>query len=249
MSFGKRLRERRLELGMSQGELARQLGVTSAAISNYESGQNAVREEVLLRLFRVLDVDPNYLYQDSLTGKSFTCSVEEKSLVIKYRALTTVGRQALHSVVDALGAYQSEMESFAPPAEVRQIPLYSCPAAAGYAAPVFGEDFEYIDVTGEVPNGADLAVRIQGDSMEPVIADGSVVYVNRDPLQNGDVGIFCVDGEMLCKQFVRDKLGMVYLFSLNRERADADVVLPPSSGRSMVCIGRVLLSVRPPIPQ
>ena len=249
MSFGKRLRERRLELGMSQGDLARQLGVTSAAVSNYESGQNAVREEVLLKMFRVLDVDPNYLYQDSLTGKSFNCSVEEKSLVMKYRALSTVGRQALHSVADAMGAYQADMEALAPPAEIRQIPLYSCPAAAGYAAPVFGEDFEYIDVTGQVPHGADLAVRIQGDSMEPVIADGSVVYVNRDPLQNGDVGIFCVDGEMLCKQFVRDALGMVYLFSLNRKRSDADVVLPPSSGRSMVCIGRVLLSARPPIPQ
>ena len=249
MSFGKRLRERRLELGMSQGDLARRLGVSSAAVSNYESGQNAVREDVLLKMFLVLDIDPNYLYQDSLTGKSFTCSVEEKSLVMKYRTLTTVGRQALHSVVDALGAYQSDMESMAPPAEIRQIPLYSCPAAAGYAAPVFGEDFEYIDVTGEVPHGADLAVRIQGDSMEPVITDGSVVYVNRDPLVNGDVGIFCVDGEMLCKQFVRDALGMVYLFSLNRKRADADVVLPPSSGRTMVCIGRVLLPVRPPIPQ
>lgn len=249
MSFGKRLRERRRELGMSQGELALRLGVTAAAVSNYESGQNAVREEVLLKMFQVLDVDPNYLYQDSLTGKSFNCSVEEKSLVMKYRALSTVGRQALHSVADAMGAYQADMEALAPPAEIRQIPLYSCPAAAGYAAPVFGEDFEYIDVTGEVPHGADLAVRIQGDSMEPVIVDGSVVYVNRDPLQNGDVGIFCVDGEMLCKQFVRDALGMVYLFSLNRKRSDADVVLPPSSGRSMVCIGRVLLSARPPIPQ
>ena len=249
MSFGKRLRERRIELGMSQGDLARQLGVSSAAVSNYESGQNAVREDVLLKMFRVLDTDPNYLYQDSLTGKSFTCSVEEKSLVMKYRALSSVGRQALHSVVDALGAYQSDLEALFPAAEVRQIPLYSCPAAAGYAAPVFGEDFEYIDVTGEVPHGADLAVRIQGDSMEPVIADGSVVYVNRDPLQNGDVGIFCVDGEMFCKQFVRDALGMVYLFSLNRARADADVVLPPSSGRSLVCIGRVLLPARPPVPQ
>ena len=249
MSFGKRLRERRIEMGMSQGDLARRLGVSAAAVSNYESGQNAVREDVLLRLFRVLDTDPNYLYQDSIPPRNFICTVDEKSLVMKYRALSTVGRQALHSVVDAMGAYQADMEALAPPAEIRQIPLYSCPAAAGYAAPVFGEDFEYIDVTGKVPQGADMAVRIQGDSMEPVISDGSVVYVNRDPLQNGDVGIFCVDGEMLCKQFVRDALGMVYLFSLNRKRADADVVLPPSSGRTMVCLGRVLLPVRPPIPQ
>ena len=79
-------------------------------------------------------------------------------------------------------------------------------------------------------------------------ADGSVVYVNRDPMENGDVGIFSVDGEMLCKQYVRDKLGMVYLFSLNRKRADADVLMPPSSGRNIVCLGRVLLPSRPPIP-
>ena len=247
MSFGKRLRDRRIELKMSQSELAKALGVTAAAVSNYESGQNAVREDVLLKLFRVLDVDPNYLYQDSITTRAFTCSVEEKTLITKYRALSTLGRQTLHTVANALGAYQEDLESVAPPVETRQIPLYFCPAAAGYASPVFGEDFEYIDVTGDVPPAADLAVRIQGDSMEPFIADGSVVYVNRDPLENGDVGIFCVDGEMLCKQYVRDPLGMVYLFSLNRARSDADVVLPRSSGRTLLCMGRVLLPNRPPV--
>ena len=72
-------------------------------------------------------------------------------------------------------------------------------------------------------------MRIQGDSMEPYILDGSIAYVNRDPLSNGDVGIFCVDGAMLCKQYVRDRLGIVYLFSLNRERADADVDRRPKA--------------------
>lgn len=248
MSIGQRLKQRRQELGLSQKELALRLGVSPAAVSNYESGQNAVREDVLVKLFAVLDVDPNYLYQDAYSGGGFPVSVEEKTLVLKYRALSATGRQTLHAVADAMAAYQAELETAAPAAEVRQIPLYRCPAAAGLAAPVFGEDFDYIDVTGDVPRGADLAVRIQGDSMEPYIADGSVVYVNRDPLAVGDVGIFCVDGEMLCKQYVRDGLGMVYLFSLNRARADADVVLPPSSGRSMACFGRVLLPVKPPIP-
>ena len=247
MSVGTRLRQRRTELGMSQMELAAKLGVTPSTISNYENGQNAVREDILLRLFQVLDMEPNYLYQDAYTGSGFPVSVEEKSLIVKYRSLTAVGRRTLHSVADALCTYQEDLD--APAADIRQIPLYRSPAAAGLAAPVFGEDFDYIDVTGDVPRGADFAVRIQGDSMEPFIRDGSVAYVNRDPLAVGDVGIFCVDGEMLCKQYVRDNaLGMVYLFSLNRKRADADVLLPPSSGRSMVCFGRVLLPSRPPIP-
>ena len=59
MSFGQRLRDRRKELGISQGQLAKSLGVSVAAVSNYENGLNAVREEVLLRMLRALDVDPN----------------------------------------------------------------------------------------------------------------------------------------------------------------------------------------------
>lgn len=54
-----------------------------------------------------------------------------------------------------------------------------------------------------------------------------MVYVNREPLQTGDVGIFCVDGGMFCKQYDQDDGGIVHLYSLNRSRADADVVLTP----------------------
>lgn len=257
MSFGQRLRERRKELGISQGALAKALGVSLSAVSNYENDLNAMRDEVLVKAFEALDVEPNYLFQDSFSGESFTCSVEEQKLVRKYRTLRLAGRQAVQSVADSLCTCQQELEAERdaeialerPAPEVRQIPLYRSPAAAGYASPVFGDDFDYIEVTGEVPQGAEFAVHIQGDSMQPYIQDGDVVYVNRDPLTSGDVGIFCVDGEMLCKQYVRDRLGIVYLFSLNRRRSDADVVLPRDSGRTMVCFGRVLLSKRPNPPR
>lgn len=126
-------------------------------------------------------------------------------------------------------------------------PAVPQPGGGGLCGPVFGEDFDYLPVEGDVPAGAEFAVRIQGDSMAPYIADGSVVYVNRDPLRQGDVGIFCVDGEMVCKQYRKDPLGTVYLFSLNRARADADVVLTASSGRTLVCFGRVIVHA-PPLP-
>ena len=110
---------------------------------------------------------------------------------------------------------------------------------------MFGEDFDSIAVTDEVPQAAEFAVRIQGDSMTPYIPDGSVVYVNRDPLGPGDVGIFCVDGEMFCKQYYKDPAGIVYLFSLNRARADADQILLPGSSRGLACFGRVMLHALP----
>lgn len=248
MSFGQRLRQRREELHMSRQELAHLLGVSVSAIGNYETGQNAVREDVLLRLFHVLDVDPNYLYQDAFQGTGFLCSAREETLVRRFRELSSAGRQTVEALMDNLHAIQAEQEKVAPPSQPREIPLYRSPAAAGYASPVFGEDYDLIAVEGDVPAGAEFAVRIQGDSMEPWLHDGGRAYVNHDPLQSGDVGIFCVDGEMLCKQYYRDPLGMVYLFSLNRARSDADVVLPRDSGRSFVCLGRVMLSRKPSLP-
>lgn len=41
--------------------------------------------------------------------------------------------------------------------------------------------------------------------------------------------LICVDGGTVYKQYYRDPLGIVYLFSLNRKRSDADVVLTPAA--------------------
>lgn len=247
MKFGERLQRRREELKMSRQELAALLGISVSAVGNYETGVSFPKEPVLLRLFDCLKAEPNLLFQDSFSGGKQVLTSQERTLLERYRGLSLTGRETVSSVVDALCAYRDEVEQSRPAAETRQIPLYCSPAAAGYAAPAFGEDFDYIPVTGEVPPTAAFAVRIQGDSMEPYIADNSVVYVNRDPLAAGDVGIFCVDGGMLCKQYYRDPLGTVFLFSLNRSRSDMDVVLTAGSGRTLVSFGRVMMR-RLPLP-
>ena len=93
---------------------------------------------------------------------------------------------------------------------------------------------------------ADFAVRIDGDSMEPYIHDGDTVLVQRAPIENGDIGMFFVDGDMKCKQYCKDNFGNVYLISLNRSRADADVTVSASSGITLCCFGKVLLERRIP---
>ncbi len=100
--------------------------------------------------------------------------------------------------------------------KTRVIPLYLTPAAAGYASPALEEDYE--DYAVDASCKADFAVRIDGDSMEPVIHDGSVALVCREPIENGDVGMFFIDGDMKCKQYCRDNYGNIYLLSINRAR-------------------------------
>ena len=240
MSFGQQLRKRREELKISRSQLADLLGVTKSAIGNYETGVSTPKEEVLLKLFDALQVEPNYLYRDSFRFREEKgLSSHEQWLLEQYRALPTAGQQAVSHLLEDLARWPGRRS--APVAERRQIPLYFSPAAAGYAAPILGDDFDYLPEEVPVPAGTEFAVRIQGDSMQPYIQDHSVVYVSRETMKNGDVGIFCVDGEMLCKQYLRQDDGSVWLLSLNRARADADVYLAPGSGRNLVCFGRVLM--------
>ena len=245
MSLGKRMQGCREALGLSQVALAKLLGVSQSTVGNYEADISFPKEEVLLRLFDCLESDPNTLFRDSFRFGADVLTHSERQMLEQYRGLSPKGRETVRSVVSALCAYRDDLEAGKTDREPRIIPLYRSPAAAGYAAPVFGEDFDSISVTDEVPQSAEYAVRIQGDSMAPHIPDGSVVYVNRDPLGPGDVGIFCVDGDMFCKQYYKDPAGVVYLFSLNRARADADVVLMPGSSRGLVCFGRVIMHALP----
>lgn len=102
MSFGEQLRKRREELGISRAELADRLGVSRSAIGNYETGVSAPKEEVLLRLFDALGVDPNYLYRDAYRANGGIRSDEEQALLESYRRLSLAGRQTVHTMVRAL---------------------------------------------------------------------------------------------------------------------------------------------------
>ena len=87
MSIGKQMRLRREELGLSRAELAKELGVSPSAISNYENGVSSPKEDILLKLFNALRIDPNYLYRDFFRVEAPDFSHEEHELIAQYRAL------------------------------------------------------------------------------------------------------------------------------------------------------------------
>lgn len=67
MSFATRLRQAREQSGLTQQDLAEKLGVTKSAIGNYENGVSSPKWDVLLKIFDILQVEPNFLYQDSFS--------------------------------------------------------------------------------------------------------------------------------------------------------------------------------------
>lgn len=131
----------------------------------------------------------------------------------------------------------------------RYIPRYSTPSAAGYSVPLDGDDFEMILVDDTVPADADFAVGIQGNSMSPYIHDGDTVYVKKDcDLSVGDVGIFCVDGAMYCKQYYIDDNKNLILVSANPRLRHTNVFVDADSASEVRCYGRVLLDFKVNLP-
>lgn len=59
--FRQRLRELRLEKGLRQIDVANGIGVTLRAICNYEAGTREPSLDMLIKICRFLETDPNYI--------------------------------------------------------------------------------------------------------------------------------------------------------------------------------------------
>lgn len=89
-----------------------------------------------------------------------------------------------------------------------------------------------------IPKGADFGIRISGHSMEPMVSDGSTVFVKQTmTVQSGRVGVFVLNGESFCKQLIVDREKQeVRLHSLNPDYAD--IIVTPAD--TLITIGQVL---------
>jgi phage repressor protein C with HTH and peptisase S24 domain len=115
----------------------------------------------------------------------------------------------------------------------RLVRLYDLPASAGTGSYTDSDDYEEIEVPeDEVPTGTDYCVRVSGDSMEPRYHDGQLVFVRQtEIIDEGDVGIISLNGDVYIKQLGRGKL-----VSLNA--AYAPIVV--GDGDTLRVFGRVL---------
>jgi transcriptional regulator with XRE-family HTH domain len=97
VNIGNRTRNRREALGLTQDELAREVGVTPQHVSRIESGLNAPSLDLLVKISRKLGVTADYL----LTGEeSPSMDVDE---AIRSRAgLSPTAKRTLITLVREL---------------------------------------------------------------------------------------------------------------------------------------------------
>ena len=253
------LKALRESLGMTQAEFGESVGVAKSTYNNYETGARGPKSDFWIAVAQRYGVTIDYLMgfsddpKKTSEAKNAPSDLSEEALHVArdYEGLDRHGRNMTKIVITEEQKRMVEERRRRETGEAelqgtRIIPLYYTPAAAGMTSPAVGEDFDYIEISNDAPRNADFAVKIDGDSMEPYIMDGSIVYVNREPLENGDVGIFYVDGDMLCKQYYKDDAGNVRLLSLNRARHDADRFISARGDDTVLTYyGRVILPRRP----
>lgn len=255
MGFNDNLKSIRCGAGITQKSLSEKIGVTTVTIGNWERGVRQPSFELLSKLADALNTSI-----DALLGRGHQSF--EIEFLQKYRKLDEHGRRLVALVCDTelerVDKISSKVIEFHSKEHVRRyhrnrgryIPFYLTPPAAGVSASMDSEDCEMLLVDESVPDEADYAVRISGDSMKPYIQDGETVFVKEtQELYDGDIAIFCVDGAMYCKQYYVDKENNLHLLSANPRRVNTNICIDVESTSSVKCCGKVLLDAEISLPE
>lgn len=226
--IGDKIRERRLELGMTQLEIAELTGIKKNTISNYENNVSAPNENNIFKLMEVLKCDANYLFEwDRVEELRLTLS--EKAFIKKYRTLDEYGKKAVDNLLDnEYERCQSEKKL-----KVIQLPMSELKVSAGTGNWLENNLYDSIEVVDTpLSRKADLVIEISGDSMEPTYRNGDNVLVRLQPsVDIGEIGVFVKDSEGYIKE-----LGSNCLISHNKNYTD--ILLNEYS--DIRCVGKVI---------
>lgn len=185
----------RNEKNITQSQLAEELNISPSAIGMYEQGRRKPSYELLEEICDYFNVDMDYLMGRSDIKNRYQAGLkydwEDKKQEDSNIDMNTVNTDYI------------------------MIPLYES-ISAGYGASN-SEFIEMIPVFGLKKNGTTyFAVKVEGDSMEPKIPNGSTIIIKKDiQIESGEIGAFNLNDENFVKQkkLVKDKL-ILHSFNL-----------------------------------
>ena len=201
-----RIRFFRERAGMEQKTLAKLIGVTGNAISNWENGRGRPDINLLPDICRALNVTMYDLFDMEDPGIRY--SAGEQIFLDQYKQLSPGHRMAVDQMVDTL--LKVQIAESVP--LIRRLTFYQKSLAAGVGDPSEIDDEGqpiFLYASREVDR-ADCVFTVNGDSMEPEYHNGDMVLVSRIPdapdLQLGEVGAFIVGNETYIKVYREEGL-------------------------------------------
>ncbi|MEQ8235180.1 MAG: LexA family transcriptional regulator [Syntrophomonadaceae bacterium] len=225
--FRSRLRELLDESGITQSALAKAAGVSPAVISKYLSvPDKEPMFHIVAKIARHFDVSPEWLGGMNDERTPFQAG----SITDIYYRLSNAGKNELFNYGKYLLAKEKEL-----PEETgayRFQPLDAEPALPAVEVVPKGAEKVTVKI---IPKVADLALTFSGDTMEPLVPNGALLFAkDQSTAENGDIVVAEVDGAITCKKYSR-KGGKVELKSINpRYQAMTDL-------KNLRIIGKVII--------
>lgn len=214
MTFGEKLKAARIEAGLKQSELAKQLNTTGNTISNWENNVSKPDLATLPFICGILHTTASRLLDATIPEDEV--SIPELDWIRKYRTIskyspdgavvvdTVLNRE--FATAEKLKAQEERIEQMGMEASEEIVPMrvlayYGKIAAAGKSCGFIDMLDGTIECRADECKNADYAIGVWGDSMNPTYCDGDIVYVRKDVRPGiGEIGIFQKDNEIYIKE-------------------------------------------------
>lgn len=221
--LGPKIKEIRKLKRMTQKELSQLTKFKQNTISQHENGKRNLDENDIYIYSKALGVSVEELFGDFF-GESSDFVKETQNINIAISEIETIYNKLEKTrQTKVLNFAKNELEEQNKTQEdevyYNYVPFYGY-ASAGTGQPIYDTPVDTIKIKGYVPMH-DLALLTSGDSMEPLYKNGDVIFINKTPeVQNGQIGVFILDGECFVKKLRIDDDGTVRLVSLNKKYKD-----------------------------
>ncbi|HHQ7202132.1 TPA: S24 family peptidase [Staphylococcus aureus] len=243
MGIGEGLKKLRKNKNMTMEQLATDLNnkypdlmkLTKGKISKWENEKEEPRLSTAKILAEYFNVKINDLYSESNTTYK-----DDNDITSIYNKLTPPRQEnVLNYANSQLDEQNSKGDNVVDINSYKQdktpVNVNGC-VSAGVGERLHDEALFTEMVKAPVPPH-DLALKVNGDSMEPMFKDGEIIFVEKTHnIKNGQIGIFIIEEEAYVKKvFVEDD--RLTLVSLNKEYRDLHFY----RNESVRLVGKVIL--------
>ena len=216
---GSRISKLREARNITPEELAAKLGVSRVAVNRYETGARKANQDTLFDLAKIFNVSINDFFPNP------TSIGNSQDLVDIYDQLLPERQKKVYNYATTQLDKQKNAYSSSVGENRHIVYLYGAVSAGtGEYIPQDEDKPEKIIVEGKVPDH-DFAVRVNGDSMEPLFANQQIIYVNKadkSEVRNHQFVIAELNGEFFIKKLQIDD-GSIKLISLNKKYSDIQI--------------------------
>lgn len=233
-NFSQALKTLRLKAGYTQKDVYEHFKIPQSTFSSWEVGKSEPSGEMLIKLCEFYKCDIMKEFSSLVDNDMFTLS--ELKLLENYKKLDPYGKDLVDTVISKELKRIEDMNKKTTKSndeDIVYINFAQNTASAGSGDVLFGDidDTPLALVENRITNKADFAVRVNGNSMLPNFSNGDIVLASKQPVDNGDIGLFVVNGNGYIK-----KKGSRELISLNPKFDNVQI----GEYDTVYCMGKVI---------